>query len=264
VLAKTGIDLGPEVRLCSNGVLHDDASCRPNGTGGMPWVKHENFDIFPIYGDRRYSAHEVMGLTIQRYLGAPYWRGHLQPACKDRVAQESALWPAVDSINLAAKLDEEIDRRFVVDALASLSKTGIPVDANLEARFRDALHRLVEQKIHVDLVWFVTTYTGGRYAIEQNPNLGRCRQEVQAHAGEGAQFVTGVAGFAVLANHADVSINSAQTVAEAINLTIGGSLPVVDAKLTSAWERAVGNVIHVDASTTAQSQTVYPLWIQFE
>jgi hypothetical protein len=207
------------------------------------------------------ARQDVVGLAAQRYLGTPYWRGHLQPECKERQAASPA---AVDSINLAARLDEEINRRFVTEAVANLRNAGISIDFDAEARFRDQLHRIVQQKIRVELLWFVASYTGGRYAIEQDPALGRCRQEVQAHANEGAQFVTGVAGFAVLANHADVSINSAETVGEALHLAVGGSTGVVDAKLTSAWEKTVGNVIHVDASTTAETQTVYPLWIQFE
>jgi hypothetical protein len=262
VQAKTGIDVGPEVRLCSDGVLYDDPSCRPNGTGGMPWVKNENFDIYPVIGAVNWM--QVVTLTNWRYLGTPYWRGHLQPACKEGVVPDRAFSTAADSINLAAKLDEEIDRRFVVGAVAGLRSAGVPIDAQGEANFRDQLRRIVEQKIHVELLWFVTSYTGGRYALEANPMFSRCRQEVQAHANDGAQFVTGVAGFAVIANQADVSINSSQVVAEAISLAVGRPMPMVDAKLAGAWEKTVGDIIRVDASTSARSQTVYPLWVQFE
>src|SRR5262249_11532605 len=128
----------------------------------------------------------------------------------------------------------------------------------------DALRRLVAQKIRVELVWFVATYTGGRYAIERNQAFVHCREEVQSHAHDGAQFVTGVAGFAVLANHADVSINSSQTVSEALSMALGGSTPVIEGKIASSWEETVGNVIRVNASTSAVTQTVYPLWVQFE
>lgn len=259
VEAKTGIDVGPEVRLCSNGVLHDNPSCRPNGTGGMPWVKNENFDIFSLP-----PGSHILAQAARRYLGSPYWRGHLQPECKAEQELDHAVNIAFDSINLAAKLDEEINRRFVVDAVAGLRKAGVLTDAEAEAAFRSNLHRLVQQKIRVQLAWFVSTYTGGRYAIEQNQALGRCRMEVQAHAGDGAQFVTGVAGFIVLTNQADVSIKSAQTVAEALSAALGGTLPVIEGSLSSAWERTVGNVIRVNASTSAETETVYPLWVQFE
>jgi hypothetical protein len=262
VASKTGIDVGPEVRLCSNGVLHDDSSCRPNGTGGMPWVKNENFDIYPVSGANGWS--DIVSLAGQRYLGAPYWRGHLQPACKVDIGRDPAVLIAADTINLAAKLDEEINRRFFVDAAASLRKAGVPLDARAEFAFRDALRRLVDQKMRVELVWFVATYTGGRYAVERSQAFGRCREEVQSHANDGAQFVTGVAGFAVLANHADVSINSSETVAEALGIALRGPTPVVDGEIASSWEKTVGKVIHVDASTNAVTQTVYPLWVQFE
>ena len=36
------------------------------------------------------------------------------------------------------------------------------------------------------------------------------------------------------------------------------------AEIASSWEKTVGNVIRVDASTNAVTQTVYPLWVQFE
>ncbi len=265
VQAKTGIDVGPEVRLCSNGVLHDDPSCRPNGGGGMPWVRNENFDIFPVNPvNRQRNLEGLLYLAKQRYLGTPYWRGHLQPACKPEEDLGPAAVTAVDFINLAARLDEEINRSFVGDALASFGSASAPIDGRVEAAFRDALRRIVEQKIHVALLWFVTTYTGGRYAMALNPALARCNQDVLSHTNDGAQFVTGVAGFIVLENQADVSINSAQNVAEALNVAVGGSMPVIDAKLTGAWQKTVGNVIHVDTSTFAMTQTVYPLWVQFE
>jgi hypothetical protein len=262
VEAKTGIDVGPNVRLCSNGVLHDDPSCRPNGTGGMPWVRNENFDIYPVVGARGWS--DIVYLAGQRYLGAPYWHGHLQPACKGQPEPDGAINKAADTINLAAMLDEQISRRFLMEAVANLRKAGVPLDFEAEAAFRNALHHIVEQKIRVQLVWFVVTYTGGRYAIERSQALGRCREEVQSHANDGAQFVTGVAGFAVIENHADVSINSSQTVAEALGMVLGGSTPVIEGKIANSWEETVGNVIRVNASTSAVTQTVYPLWVQFE
>lgn len=262
VRAKTGIDVGPEVRLCSNGVLRDDPSCQPNGTGGKPWVRNENFDIYPVVGAGDWSA--IVGLAGQRYLGAPYWQGHLQPACKGAAAPDPAVLTAADTINLAANLDEQINRRFMVDAVAKLRAAGVPLDARAEASFREALRRLVAQKIQVRLVWFVATYTGGRYAIERNQAFVHCREEVQSHANDNAQFVTGVAGFAVLENRADVSISSSQTVADALSVALGGPTPTIDAEIASSWEETVDNVIRVDASTNAVTQTVYPLWVQFE
>lgn len=264
VQAKTGIDVGPEVRLCSNGVLHDDVQCHPNGTGGMPWVKNENFDIFSL-PPGQFEDTAVVGAASQRYLGVPYWQGHLQPACKvsERDASPAAN-TAIDAINLAAKLDQEISRRFTVEAMANLRKTGMTVDFAVEAAFRERLTRLVRQKLRVRLVWFVTTYTGGRYAAENNPALSACVHEMQAHRSDGAQIVTGVAGFAVLQNDADVSINSTETIVEALRGVVADPMSVIDARLSSAWEKTVGNVIRVNASTTAMTQTVYPLWVQFE
>jgi hypothetical protein len=300
VKAHTGIDVGPEVRLCSSGILHDDRSCMPNGTGGTPWVRNENFDIFSINKDPRLGGALVeerqggagdiptapfaapnddehgerddadeQGVAIlyavnKRYLGTPYWGGHIQPECRKDISTQRAISPAWEIINLAADLDDEINRRFVVDAIASLRGEGIAIDARGEAAFRAQLHSIVEQKIRVELVWFVTSYTGGRDAIVANRAFSRCSRVVEAHEDDGAQFVTGVAGFVVIANHADVSINSAEAVAEAIHAAFGRSTPVVDAKIASAWERTVGNVIHVEASTDVRSQTVYPLWVQFE
>jgi hypothetical protein len=171
---------------------------------------------------------------------------------------------AVDYINLAAKLDDEIHQRFAVEAVANMRKAGINVDVGLEAALHKALARVVAQKIRVHLVWFVATYTGGKYAMQANPVLSRCQQEVAAHATDGAQLVTGVAGFAVLQNEADVSINSTETLATALGAVVADPTSVIDAKLASSWERTVGNVIRVNASTRALTQTVYPLWVQFE
>jgi hypothetical protein len=265
---KTGIEVGHDVRLCSNGVLHDDPRCRPDGTGGLPWAKNENFDIFSLPMSSGGSDwHEPVASASMRYLGAPYWNGHLQTDCKAGLGGESlpaAANPAVDLIDLAAKLDDEISKNFEVKAVANLREAGIPIDFEAQARFHDSLARIVRQKIRVKLLWFVSTYTGGRYAIEANQNLARCRQEVQAHAGEGARFVTGVAGFIVLQNEADVTINSASTLAAALSVVVDDPSRVINSKLESSWEDTVANVVKVNASTRSLTQTVYPLWIQFE
>jgi hypothetical protein len=265
VFAKTGVEVGSEVRLCSSGVLHNDPECRPDGTGGPRWVKNENFDIFSLPpGVELKTYADVSAWLSFRYLGTPYWRGHLQPECKSRESLGPGVNFSAESIDLAAKLNDEISQRFAVDAIVDLRKAGIPIDFEAEAKFRQELTRIVQQKIQVRLAWFVTSYTGGRYAVEANAALGHCRREVQSHLGEGAQFVTGVAGFMLLQNDADVTINSASTLAEALRVLVGDPSHVIDAKLTSSWERTVGNVIKVNASTAAVTKTVYPLWVQFE
>ncbi len=271
VQAKTGIDVGPEVPLCTNGVLLADSACKPNGLGGPPWVRNENFDVCPIQGMGTANWREVARIVKQHYLGAPYVRGRLQPRCKPREPREDETVGgpppmarvAVDSISLAARLDAEIDRHFGLEAVAKLAKAGIPVNAEAQARFRDGLRRLVKEKINVELVWFVATYTGGRAAIEADDALSACRHEVQAS--EGAQYVTGVAGFAVLSNVADISINSTQTLAAALTGVVEDPTRAIEeASLGGAWEKTVANVIRVNAAIRAETQTIYPLWVQVE
>jgi hypothetical protein len=274
VQAKTGIDVGPEVRLCTNGVLLTDSSCKPNGLGGPPWVRNENFDVCPIQGTGTADWRAISRIVKQHYLGAPYVQGRLQPRCKppepyseDEHGEHAPPMArvAVDSINLAERLDAEINRRFMVEAMANLRKAGIPVDAAAEASFRERLRRIVNEKVKVELVWFVGTYTGGRAAIEADERLATCRHEVQAHASDGAQYVTGVAGFAVLSNVADVSINSTQTIAAALSGVVADPTHAIDvASLGGAWEKTVDDVIRVNATTRAETQTIYPLWVQVE
>ena len=94
-----------------------------------------------------------------------------------------------------------------------------------EARFREELRRIVSQKIQVKLVWFVATYTGGRYAIERSQTLHQCFEEVQSHAGEGAQLVTGVAGFSgVFAFFSSASSSSMRFLIAASSLAIAGGI----------------------------------------
>jgi hypothetical protein len=271
VQAKTGVDVGPEIRLCTNGVLFADSSCRPSGLGGPPWVKNDNFDVCPMQGataDWKVASRIVK----EHYLGAPFVRGRLQPRCKPREPSEGEptglpimARVAVESIDLGAKLDKEVENHFALEAIAKLRKAGIPVEAGMEARFRDSLRRIVREKVKVELLWFVGTYTGGRAAIESDERLAACHAEVRAHASDGAQYVTGVAGFVVLSNEADVSINSTQTVAAALTGIVSDPAHAIDvASLSADWEKTVGDVIRVNAVTKSETQTIYPLWVQVE
>lgn len=266
---KTGIEVAREVRICSGGVLRDDPRCKPSGRGGAAWIRNENFDIYnlqrPIDFTRWPSALEEISV---RYLGTPHWNERIQPACKDDLPEGSLPVHAdvgVDSIDLTEKLKQETVQSFSIDLMARLQRDGFPVNPGVEMRFRDFLARAIEQRVRARLLWFVATYPGGRYAFESSPAFTRCRQVVHDHERDGARFVSGVAGFIVLENFADTSINNGSALDEALGAVAGpGASRLVDAKLRASWEKTVHRVVRVEAHTQAMTQTVYPLWIQFE
>lgn len=265
---KTGVEVSEDVRLCANGVLGNDPTCKPSGTGGRPWIKSKNFDVFSVSPTGVDEAEALMAQVRHRYLGTPFWDDHLQPACKVTVSpyQIPPGLQAQDYIDIAGEIRKETTHRFAVEAVAKAQKLNLPVDAGAQARFQTALEQLVETKVDMKMLWFVTTYTGGRPAIEGNPNFTACRQEVANHSREGANFVTGVAGFVVLSNRVDSSVTSESTLRLALSafLSPQDGTKLIDAGLGGNWEKTVSKVARVRASTTSLTTTVYPLWVQFE
>lgn len=266
---KTGIEVAREVKICSGGVLRDDPACKPSGRGGAAWQRNENFDIYNLQRNTDLanwpSAIEEISV---RYLGTPHWNERIQPSCKEDLPEGSLPVRAdvsVDSIDLTAKLQQETVQAFSFDMMIKLQQAGVPVNPGVEMRFQEFLARAVEQRVKARLLWFVATYPGGRYALETNPAFTKCRQAVHDHERDGAKFVSGVAGFIVLENFADTSINSDSALNEALAAVVGPGHPrLVDSKMMASWKRTVQRVVRVEAHTKSLTQTVYPLWIQFE
>jgi hypothetical protein len=260
---KTGVEISRDVRICTNGTGGNDASCKPTDTGGPAWVKAENFDIFSM-GVPDDRGDETAREAAHRYLATPYWAGSLKLACKREfsVSQFPAeISISSEQIDLAQVLEQETARTFEVEAFARLKA---PVAPEIRVEFHRRMAELIRSKVQVKLLWFVARFTGGRYAIGRHESLTACRNEVEAHAHEGAQMVTGVAGFAVLTNRADTAITDRQQVEWALNALVKDTGRFYDDGVGASWNKTVSKVLTVQWTATQVHPTVYPLWVQFE
>jgi hypothetical protein len=133
------------------------------------------------------------------------------------------------------------------------------------------MQETVGEKASVRYLWFLMKWTGGRDSVRTNQAMKACADEVDAQnktrAGS-ASFVTGVAGLLVLRNTVDTTVTSDSTVTNALNIALNGSASPQAAELhgelAADWKHAVDKLFTVKGTAVSLSQTVYPLWVQFE
>lgn len=92
--------------------------------------------------------------------------------------------------------------------------------------------------------------------------------ETRKKQGDSAALVTGVAGLMVLSNRVDTAVSSEATVLSALSATASPvySMQILElqGEIAAEWKEALQKKFTVRGSRVSISQTVYPLWIQFE
>lgn len=265
---RTQIELTDDISVCSQAV-DDFRICRPGRVGGASWVFNDNFDVFAV------TAEDQQGKLDQirwRYLGTPYYRDSLHLEC--HAAVHPSILPDLvlaDDVDLASELEKTTVAEIAAKAVLKLRANGVNVSAEAEAQFKHTLNHDVRSKVGARFFWFLTKWTGGRDSISQNPYLQTCVDEVnrenQKEPGS-ARFVTGVAGLMVLSNRVDTTVSSDATILTAL----GAILPPVytpqlielQTEIAGEWRDSVNKKFKVRGFRRSVSQTVYPLWVQFE
>jgi hypothetical protein len=265
---KTQIELTDDISVCSQGV-DDFQSCKPARSGGAEWVFNDNFDVFAATGG---TYEQNLDQIRWRYLGTPYYRGSLHLECRANVPISAV--PSLmlaDDVDLASELQRTTVAEIAARAVFRLRAEGVDVSAEAEAVFKDRLREDVNAKVGARFFWFLTKWTGGKDSIARTPELRPCVDEVAYHnrneAGS-ASFVTGVAGLMVLSNRVDTTVSSDSTILSALS----GIIPTpyspevieIQEEIAVEWRESIERKFTVRGSRRAVSQTVYPLWVQFE
>lgn len=268
IAERTQIELTDDISVCSQAV-DDFRTCRPGKVGGAPWVFNDNFDVFAVTGS---DVPDKLDQIRGRYLGTPYYRGSLHLECNAGVPPE-ALPELIlaDDVDLASELQKTTVAEIAAKAVLKLRANGVPVSGDAEARFKYTLNEDVRSKVGARFFWFLTKWTGGRDSIVRNPYLQACAAEVerenQQQAGS-ARFVTGVAGLMVLSNQVDTTVSSDATILSALSALMPPlytpQMLDLQAEIAGEWRDSVNKKFTVRGFRRAVSQTVYPLWIQFE
>jgi hypothetical protein len=267
------VELTAEVGICSQSVT-DTATCEPGGTGSARWQKNDNFDVFSVSDEATAQGWEAELNEVRlRYLGTPYYDGAVHLECKANITLGQMPVvdnPMSDSIDLTATMKSEVVNEVTASAIVKLSGRGYAFSAELQDKFKSALRKSVEDNASVKYLWFLVKWTGGRDSISRNSAFQSCLDDVKSHEDKpgGASLVTGVAGLLLLENKIDTSITGESTVTNALSLTFGGALPqpvaTASADIGSEWKHSIGKRFSISGRLEGRSQTVYPLWIQFE
>jgi hypothetical protein len=265
---KTQIELTNDISVCSQGV-EDFRTCEPGRLGGAKWVFNDNFDVFAVTGGDNYQI--SLDQIRMRYLGTPYYHGSLHLECHDGLMlQDFPNLMLADDVDLASELQRTTVMEIAAKVVLKLRAQGVDFPPGVEAQFRKQLNEDVASKVGVRFFWFLTKWTGGKDSIRRNHNFKSCLQEVdqQISDGESASIVTGVAGLMVLSNRVDTTVSSESTILAALSATVpqahSATLMEMQGEIAAEWKDAVQKKFTVRGSRTSISQTVYPLWIQFE
>ena len=273
ISSKTNLQLSGDVMVCSQGV-DDPDSCKPGRTGGAPWRHNYNFDTYSISPESAQKGHEAALDELRlRYLGTPYYNGAIHIECRNGLTiadLPSDDRPIADIIDLTSLLQSKAVDSVAANAILKLRAKGVALDAAAQNAFKATLAKSVNEKANVRYIWFLMKWTGGRDSIRTSPKFKACVDEVEQKKNTpgSSSFVTGVAGLLVLSNNVDTTVASESTITNALNASIAGTYPAnigeIQAEVGSEWRRSVNSVFTVDGSLKSLSQTVYPLWMQFE
>lgn len=264
---KTQIELTQDVSVCSQGV-DDFGTCKPGRLGGSKWVFNDNFDVFAVTGRNHWESLDQIRM---RYLGTPYYHDSLHLECHAGLGPDA--FPDLilaDDVDLASELQRTTVMEIAAKVVLKLRAKGVVMSPEAESEFRERLKQDVASKVGVRFLWFLTKWTGGMDSIRKNQNFRACLEEVetQRREGDSASMVTGVAGLMVLSNRVDTTVSSENTILSALSATVSPAystlLMNMHAEIAAEWKEAVQKKFTVRGSRTSISQTVYPLWIQFE
>jgi len=265
---RTSID--SDMPVCAAGVV-DHSECRPGAYGGQEWIREPSFPPFSIssFAVRR-GIGNVMAEVRAHYLASPYYDGDIHSFCKQGLDLD--LFPP-DNTNLQEyKLAKVIDDRAVQpleNRLRQLLEASEARDTDgITRRFHNYLMEEVHDRVHANLLWFVTRYPGGLQDIMRNSRLRRCLQEVRGN--EGAEIVTGVAGYIVLDNRIDNEIASEGVLYRALDKAMQGRYRdlLIDTDYRRAmgfeWNQKVTDVATIKMMRHDINAVAWPLWVQFE
>lgn len=268
--SKTGIDIPRPISVCASGVIDND-DCEPTQSGGSKWQRNTNFATYSVtgasLGDGSYQ--KIVAAVLTHYLGSPFYEGDVHANCKAGLPDDAV--PATGTIlqdfDLAAKLQETAVTEVASRLKAKLQARSVPAAVQIADDFKAKLSKDVASKIQARFLWIVARYPGGRADIEANSALKKCSDEV--HGAGKASFVTGVAGYIILANRTSASISSESTVANAMSLSLDGKVEAgavgqLTVEMGNEWKTSVDKVVHIDIDKQDLTTTAYPLWVQFE
>jgi len=266
---RTSIDV-TEAPICGAAVV-DHEECRPGNYGGREWQKDTNFPPFSVseYAVRR-GVQSVIAEVRAHYLGSPYYDGDVHAFCKNGL--DTDIFPA-DSTSLQEyELSRVIEDRAVrplESRLRTLIETREPGESEaVTTRFHEHLMEEVNDRVQARVLWFVTRYPGGLPDIARNDRLRRCVQELRNN--DGAEIVTGVAGYIVLDNRIDNEVASEKVVYRALERATQGRYRdiVIDTDYKHAmgveWQRKVGEVANIRMARQDITAVAWPLWVQFQ
>jgi hypothetical protein len=265
---RTQVELTDDISVCSQAV-DDFRTCRPGRVGGAPWVFNDNFDVFAVTGS---NSRENLDQIRWRYLGTPYYRGSLHLECHAGIHPD--MLPDLvlaDDVDLASELEKTTVAEIAAKAVLKLRANGVNVSADAEAHFKDTLNQEVRSKVRARFFWFLTKWTGGRDSIAKTPHLQQCVEEVDREnrmESGSARLVTGVAGLMVLSNQVDTTVSSDATILSALSAILPPiytpQMIDLQAEIAGEWRDSVNKKFTVRGFRRSVSQTVYPLWVQFE
>jgi len=266
---RTSIDV-TDAPICGAAVVDHD-ECRPGDYGGREWQKDTSFPPFSVseYAVRR-GLQSVIAEVRRHYLASPYYDGDVHSFCKHGL--DTDVFPP-DSTNLQeyelARVIEDRAVRPLESRLRTLIESREPSEAeSVTTRFHENLMEEVNDRVQARVVWFVARYPGGLPDIARNERLRRCVQELRSN--DGAELVTGVAGYIILDNRIDHQVSSEEVLYRALERATQGRYRDIDIDreykraMGAEWQRKVSDVANIKMTRQDVTATAWPLWVQFQ
>jgi hypothetical protein len=265
---KTGIVLAERAECGSS--LTGNERCAPERFGAAVWEKNAALPPYSVSEQAvRLGARAVVAEVRLHYIGSPFYDNDVHVVCKSELS-ESALpstGTSMQDYDLGAALQDRAVRPVTMEFLSVLESKGVASAHELARRFGARLKLEVQQRVQARVLWFETRYPGGRADLERNLHLRACVDEQQQ--AKQAKLVTGLAGYVVMKNRVDASIDSPRVISIALESALAShdsaKLPIeLRARLEDSWADRVASVALFKSQRSEVGATVWPLWVQYE
>jgi hypothetical protein len=253
--------------LCGAGVV-DHRTCRPLTFGAGQWRRYEHFPPLTLSEfSGRADARELAAEIRAHYLGSLYYDDDVHSFCK---SQFDFQWSEsrntiLQEYELSRVIEERTVRPVTTQLHEGLLRTRNAHEAaSIADRFYENLMEEIGGRVSARIVWFVVRYPGGGEDMAHDDRLQRCIRDARVYD---ADVITGVAGYAILADRLDHTVAAEEVVHRSLtralsryDFALHGGLR---ASLARYWVDNMRTIANARVTRQDVTMIAWPLWVQF-
>ena len=285
--ARTGMEFGKGVNLCSNVPVKDAKSCEPTGVG---WEKGKKITSAQL------SEGDKVFMTIDNNYLLQLWTGNKRipvhsfdlynstlnnPKSKITVEQDHADKVVTNDFVLEFAIKKEIAEIYEKEAIEkavnfielAAKTSNVEVSAEFISSVRSNLQKEIKNKINTKLTshYVIAEYIGKLSEGEEDSNFAGIAEMNPSieELNSGNKIITGISGFVFSKYESNQTVFEESMLKNSIDIAVKSSgfnnIKFVDdlkVNVTSEWSNEINKKINTDIVSVESGIHFYPLWFK--